>query len=290
MLYFKGETPIICNRRELLYRVIAFMIRFLKRFILQRGLIYHMVRREIISRYRGSMLGLLWSLIQPLLMLAIYSFVFGHVMKSRWPQPGGDVPGMFSLILFCGLLFHTLLSECLIRAPQLVVGQVNFVKKVVFPLEVLPMVMVSSALFHFTIGLGVLLAAKLLLTGTLLWTTLLLPLVILPFLLVCLGAGWLLAALGVYVRDISHLIGLFTTVLLFFSPVLYPLEMLPAGLRPWMLLNPLSWPVETARDLLLTGHLPSLTRLGAYYIASVFAAAGGGIFFQKTRKGFADVL
>ena len=266
------------------------MILCLKTFIIQRGLIYHMVRREILSRYRASMLGLLWSVIQPLLMLAIYSFVFGHVMKARWPQPGGEVPGMFSLLLFCGLLFHTLLSECLMRAPQLIVSQVNFVKKVVFPLEVLPVVMLSSALFHFLIGFAVLLIAQILLLGTVMWSVVLLPIVLIPFALICLGSGWLLASLGVYVRDISHVIGLFTTVLLFFSPILYPSQMLPEWIRPWVFLNPLAWPVETARDLLLTGILPSPQGIIFYWTAAILAAAFGLWFFQKTRKGFADVL
>lgn len=266
------------------------MLTVLKNIITQRGLIYHMVRREIVSRYRGSMLGIFWSIIQPLLMLAIYSFVFGHVMQARWPIQGGDIAGMFSLLLFCGLLFHTLLAECLIRAPQLVVGQVNFVKKVVFPLEVLPVVLVCSTLFHFTIGFCVLLAAQLLLLGAIVWTIVLLPIVLLPFILICLGAGWLLAALGVYVRDVGHIIGLFTTILLFFSPILYPSEMLPEWIRPFIFLNPLSWVVETTRNLLLTGILPSLYTTVIYYSAAILVAIVGLLFFQKTRKGFADVL
>lgn len=262
----------------------------LPNFLKQRGLIYHMVRREIVSRYRGSMLGLLWSIIQPLLMLAIYSFVFGHVMQARWPVAGGDVPGMFSLLLFCGLLFHALLAECLMRAPQLVTSQVNFVKKVVFPLEVLPVVMLSSALFHFMIGFAVLLVAQLFILGMVMWSIVLLPVVLLPFMLMCLGVGWLLSALGVYVRDVGHIVGLFTTVLLFFSPILYPSEMLPVWIRPWMFLNPLSWPVETTRNLLLTGIMPSLEAMLAYSVAAFFVAAFGLCFFQRTRKGFADVL
>ncbi len=266
------------------------MFSVLKNIITQRGLIYHMVRREIVSRYRGSMLGIFWSVIQPLLMLAIYSFVFGHVMKARWPVAGGDAPGMFSIILFCGLLFHTLLAECLTRAPQLVISQVNFVKKVVFPLEVLSVVLVCSTLFHFTIGLCVLLAAQLLLLDTIMWTALLLPVVLLPFIFICLGAGWFLSALGVYVRDVGHIIGLFTTVLLFFSPILYPSEMLPEWIRPFIFLNPLTWVVETTRDLLFTGILPSLQATLIYYSAAVLIAIIGLFFFQKTRKGFADVL
>lgn len=262
----------------------------LQNFITQRGLIYHMVRREILSRYRASMLGLLWSVIQPLMMLAIYTFVFGHVMKARWPVAGSDVPGMYSLVLFCGLLFHMLLSECLARAPQLVVGQVNFVKKVVFPLEILPIVMVSSALFHFIIGFTILLFAQLLILGSIMWTVLLIPVVLLPFILICLSIGWFVSALGVYVRDIGHLVGLLTTLLLFFSPILYPSQMLPEWIRPWIFLNPLAWPVETARDLLLTGVMPSVKGIIAYWLTAFAAAIIGLCFFQKTRKGFADVL
>lgn len=248
-----------------------------------------MARRDIVSRYRGSVLGIFWSLVQPLLMLAIYSFVFGHVMQARWPMQNNAVPGQFALILFTGLVFHVLLAECLTRAPNLVTGQPNFVKKVVFPLEVLPLVMVGSSLFHFLISLAVLLTGVAFLQGLPL-TAFLLPLVLLPFLLMCLGAGWALAALGVYVRDINHVIGLAVTVLLFFSPILYPLEVLPEWARGWLMVNPLTFPVLAARDLLLWGKIPSLHCWALYSVASVIIAGIGLTLFQKTRRGFADVL
>lgn len=255
-----------------------------------RPLIYQLTRREIVTRYRGSLLGMVWSLIQPLLMLAIYSFVFGYVMKSRWPVPGGDQPGMFPIILFSGLVLHGLLAECLARAPHLIVSQPNFVKKVVFPLEVLPAVMVASSLFHFLIGMVVLLGAAFWVLGAIPVTALLIPLVVAPLLLVCLGLGWGLAALGVYVRDIGQIIGLVITMLLFFGPILYPLSVLPEWLQPIILLNPLTFPVEAMRALLIAGEIPSITLWGGYTAVSVLVAFVGLCFFEKTRRGFADVL
>lgn len=266
------------------------MFSTLKNITARGALIRQMARREIVSRYRASVLGMLWSFIQPLLMLGIYSFVFGHIMNTRWPVQGADVPGLFPLILFSGLILHGLLAECLARAPGLVVGQPNFVKKVVFPLEVLPVVMVASALFHFLISLLILLAGVVWVKGSIPVEALLVPLYLAPFLLICLGLGWGVSALGVYVRDVNHVIGLGITMLLFFSPILYPLEMLPEWARPWLMLNPLTLPVEALRLLLLSGQLPPAELWAGYAAASVVIALLGLCFFEKTRKGFADVL
>lgn len=272
--FFYDYSPVFCT---------------LKNITAKRALVYQMARRDIVSRYRGSLLGIFWSLVQPLLMLAIYSFVFGHVMNARWPMQTSEVPGQFALILFSGLVLHVLLAECLTRAPNLITGQPNFVKKVVFPLEVLPLVMISSSLFHFLISFTVLLTGVAFIQ-TVPLTALLMPLVILPFLFMCLGLSWALAALGVYVRDINHVIGLGVTVLLFFSPILYPLEALPGWARSWIMLNPLSFPVQATRDLLLWGKLPSIQCWAIYSGVSVAVALMGLTMFEKMRKGFADVL
>lgn len=259
-------------------------------FFTRSGLVYQLARREIVSRYRGSALGLLWAVLQPLLMLAVYSFVFGHVMQARWPHPSADVPGMYALMLFSGLLLHAVLAECLTRSPGLIVSQPNFVKKVVFPLQILPLVQMVVATFHLLIGSALLLIAKLLVLGTLSPFALLLPLVWAPFVLLCLGLAWFLSALGVYLRDIGHVGGLAATVLLFLSPVLFPAEMLPEAMRGLVWLNPLSWPVEAARDLLFWNRLPDLTHTTLFYAGSGAVALLGYAFFQRVRKGFADVL
>ena len=165
-----------------------------------RDLIWQMTKREVIGRYRGSVLGLFWSFFNPVLMLIIYTFVFSVVFKARWGT-GGESRFEFALILFAGLIVYNLFAECLTRAPALIVGNVNYVKKVVFPLEILPLVVMVAALFHSIVSLSVLLIFFVLASASLHWTIVFAPLVILPLLLTTIGLSWILASLGVFLRD-----------------------------------------------------------------------------------------
>ncbi|MFN3786333.1 MAG: ABC transporter permease, partial [Thiothrix sp.] len=176
-----------------------------------------MSKRDVLGRYRGSMLGMVWSLVNPLLMLAVYTFVFSVVFQARWGLDTTERHGSFAVVLFAGLVVHSLLAECVNRAPSLILANANYVKKVVFPLEILPWVTLVSALFHTGISVLVLLMAEFILMQHVPWTVLLLPLVWLPFVIGIMGLGWFLAALGVYVRDVAQITGLITTVLLFMS-------------------------------------------------------------------------
>ncbi|MDF2642061.1 MAG: O-antigen export system permease protein RfbD [Pseudomonas sp.] len=254
-----------------------------------RQLIASMTRREVLGRYRGSMMGIAWSFFNPLLMLAVYTFVFSEVFQARWA--GQDTgKGQFAILLFVGMIVHGLFAECANRSPSLIMSNSNYVKKVLFPLEVLPVVTLGSAMFHTGISLVVLLLAQWLLTHTLYLTAIAFPVVLLPLLISTLGLSWLLAALGVYLRDVGQVIGVFTTVLLFLSPVLYPVAALPAVYQPWLQLNPLTYIIEESRNVLLFGQWPDWQALSlAMLVALILAAVGFG-FFQKTRKGFADVL
>ncbi len=265
------------------------------RMCAQHGhLMRQMLRRDIAQRYRGSALGLLWSFVTPLLMLAVYTFVFSVVFEARWPsRTGAAIPpatGEFALILFCGLMLHAFFADCLSRSPAIILHNVNFVKKVVFPLEILPVMVLGSAGFHFCMSLCVLLGATLVLTGALPATAGLLPLVLAPFFLLTLGLCWGLAAIGVYLRDISQLIGLLVMMLMFLSPIFYPPEALPEAWRPWLVLNPLTLPIDQARSVLLWGKFPDLQALGIYAGIATATCLLGFAWFQKTRKGFADVL
>lgn len=254
-----------------------------------RQLITQMTRREVIGRYRGSVMGLAWSFFNPILMLAVYTFVFSEIFKARWVgQETGK--GEFAILLFVGMIVHGLFAECANRAPSLILSNSNYVKKVVFPLEILPLITLGSALFHTCISLIVLVLAQLLLTHALPWTAVLLPLVLMPLVLGTLGVSWLLASLGVFLRDVSHVIGVLTTVLLFLSPVLYPVAALPAAYQPWLKLNPLTYIIEESRNILLFGHLPQWSDLLVAMVIGALMAAAGYWVFQKTRKGFADVL
>ena len=254
-----------------------------------RGLIIASTKREVLVRYRGSALGLLWSFFNPLFMLLVFTFVFSVIFQARWGGGSGSKTE-FALLLFAGLLVFNLFAEGINKAPSLIVGNVNYVKKVVFPLEILPVVALLSGVFHTFISLGVWLIAYMIFFGTPQPTVWLLPLVLLPFCLFMAGLCWALASLGVFLRDVSQFIGLLTSALLFLSPIFYPASSFPQDYRYLLYINPLTTVVEQARDVLFWGEIPDFFSLGVYWILTLGIAWLGFAWFQKTRKGFADVL
>ena len=257
-----------------------------------RSLIFQLTKREIIARYRGSFLGLLWSFITPLVMLVIYTFVFGLVFKVRLSQADvlSDNPYDFAMFLFSGLIVFNLFSECISRAPGLILANVNYVKKVIFPLEILPWVTLGAALFHAGISFFVLQLFLLLLGHTFSWNILWLPVILLPFLLLIMGLAWLLTSIGVFIRDIGQIVNMLLTALLFMSPIFYPLSALPELIRNYLFLNPLTHVVEQVRNIVLWNQVPHLVHLTLYSFAAIFVAWLGFYWFEKTKKGFADVL
>jgi len=254
-----------------------------------RQLVWQLTRREVLGRYRGSLLGIAWAVGNPLLMLAVYTLVFGYIFRARWGE-GVDTAGEYALVLFCGLTVFGIFSEVVSRAPSLILANPNYVKKVVFPVDCLPWVLVGAALFHAAASLSVLLIAQLLIRGVLPWTVLWLPVVLLPLVLLAVGAAWLLASLGVYLRDVGHLVNALVTVLLFLSPVFYPAASLPAPLHRVLLLNPLTAVLESARAVLLWGQSPDWPLLVPCLLVGALAAWLGWLWFDRTRSGFADVL
>ncbi len=265
---------------------------FILAFTKNRHLINQMIKRDIAQRYRGSWLGLLWSFINPLLMLSVYSFVFSVVFKAKW---GGNSAqpqhlGEYALILYCGLLIHSLFAECLSRAPTIILNNASFVKKVVFPLEILPIMLLGTAIFHYLMGLFVLLFGILIIYGSLPITALFLPIILFPLCIFMLGMAWILASLGVFLRDIGQMIGLVMTILLFLSPVFYTVDSLPQKFQKIIYLNPLSLIVEQVRLVLLFGKMPNFYALGIYMFLAFFTLVFGFWWFQKTRKAFADVI
>lgn len=259
-------------------------------FIRNRVLITQMAKREVLGRYRGSIVGLGWSFFNPLLMLGVYTFFFSFVFKSRWGNVQNAGHADFAIVLFVGLIIHGLFSECINRAPALINSNVSYVKKVVFPLEVFPWIAMGSALFHASISVLVLLVLQLIIAGNLQWTVIFFPLVILPLIIVTLGFAWFLAATGVYVRDIGQTTSLITSVMLFVSPVFYPISTLPIKMQLFVMLNPLALIIEESRKVLLFGEMPNWAALGVYSLVGLVIAWIGFWWFQKTRKGFADVL
>ena len=254
-----------------------------------RELIAQMTQREVIGRYKGSMMGLLWSFLNPVFMLVVYSFVFSVAFKARW-SGGDESQAQFAVVLFAGMIVHALFAEVLNRAPTIILGNVNYVKKVVFPLEILTVVSLSAALFHALVSLLVLLLAFAMFNGFIHWTTIFAPVVLLPLMILSLGFGWILSSLGVFVRDIGQIIGVLTSALMFLSPVFYPVSALPESVQPWLHLNPLTFIIEQTRDVLIWGRMPDWGGLTLYLIGAGIFAWLGYFWFQKTRKGFADVL
>ncbi|MBZ9883166.1 ABC transporter permease [Mesorhizobium sp. CA10] len=253
--------------------------------------IFNLARREVVGRYRGSILGILWSLLTPLLMLAVYTFMFGTVLQMRWAGGGDAQPtAEFALILFVGLIFFQTFSEVLTRAPTLILSNVSYVKKIVFPLEVLPTVALAAALFHMLVSFFVMLIFLLLSRGSIPLTAPLLPIVVVPFIVILIGLSWIFASVGVYFRDIGQVLNPIISALMFLSPIFVPAEALPSAVRPWLALNPISIPVEQARQVLIFGQVPNWSVLAIYTVVAVVIAVLGFLFFQATRKGFADVL
>jgi len=255
-----------------------------------RSIWQQFVRREILGRYRGSMLGMTWALLTPLLMLAVYTFVFVGVFKARWPgaEEAGGVA--FALRLFAGLMVFNLFSEMVARAPLLMLEQPNLIKKVVFPLELLAYVSMGNALFQFFLSAVILLVGVALFGEGLSWHAVLLPLVVMPMLPLLLGLSWLLSALGVFVRDIGPMVGLLVSFLMFLSPVFYSMQSLSPEWQFWMSLNPLTPSIENLRKVIFTDALPDWGAWAVAWLFNLGVAGFGAWVFSKLRDGFADVV
>jgi lipopolysaccharide transport system permease protein len=256
-----------------------------------RQLIVQMTKREVVGRYKGSIFGLVWSFFNPILMLMVYTFVFSEIFNARWGGLGGDESKtQFAVVLFVGMIVQGLFSEVLNRAPTLVLSNVNYVKKVVFPLEILSVITMGAALFHCLVSLLVLLVAFFWFNGYLQWTAFFIPLVLMPLVILTMGFAWVLASIGVFLRDVGQAIGIITMVLMFLAPVFYPITAVPEKFRVFIMANPSTFIIEQAREVLIWGHLPNWMGLGVYSLFALVFAWLGYALFQKTRKGFADVL
>ncbi|WP_312582607.1 ABC transporter permease [Atlantibacter hermannii] len=262
---------------------------FLKSFWINKTLIITLIKRDVVGRYQNSLFGLLWSFFNPIFMLAVYTFIFSEVFKARW-LGGTNSKAEFALILFAGLIVFNIFAECFNRAPGIVLQNANYVKKVIFPLEILAWVNVGAALFHATICVFVWVIFYFFAIGTPHITILLFPIVLFPLVMLVMGLSWLFAALGAYLRDIAQLAVILTTVMMFMSPIFYPIEALPLSYQKYLVLNPLSLAISEMREVLYWGTVPSLTEYCLYLAMCVSCALLGFAFFQKCRKGFADVL
>ncbi len=255
-----------------------------------RSLILQMTKREVIGRYRGSVVGIAWSVFHPLLMLVIYTFVFSIIFQAKWGGDIGEHRVNFAIVLFTGLIIHTLFTECINKAPMLILNNVNYVKRVIFPLEILPVVVMGAALFHSVASLLILILAMMISGMDFHPTALYLPLLFVPLVLMILGFSWLMAALGTYVRDLGHAVFIISMILLFVSPIFFPITAVPEQLRFFVYLNPLSFIIEQVRIVLIWGESPSWFWLLVYSTVSLFVSWFGFWLFQRMRKGFSDVV
>ncbi|MGF9562905.1 ABC transporter permease [Neorhizobium sp. BT27B] len=254
-----------------------------------RDLILQLTKRDVVGRYKGSVLGVFWSFLNPIILLVVYTFVFSVVFKAKWGGVDED-RAQFAVVLFAGMIIHSLFSEVLLRAPTLIVSNASYVSKILFPIEILPVITMGTAFFHALVSILVLAVAIMVISGSLPLTIVWVPLILMPLILMALGFAWGIASLGVFLRDVAQPIGLLMTVLLFASPVFYPISALPEGIQPWLLLNPLTFIIEQMRAVMIYGRVPNFGTWSLYSVVSIFVAWGGYAWFQKTRKGFANVL
>jgi lipopolysaccharide transport system permease protein len=284
------QSSIGCNVKEnLMQNFSSSPLEIFASFWRNRQLIQALVMREFLGRYRGSLFGVLWSFFNPVLLLVIYTFVFGVVFRARWGSEEGSRIE-FALALFAGLIPFNLFAECFSRAFSLILVNPNYVKKVVFPLEILPWVVMGSALLHAFISFAVWLVVYMFLVGFPPHSIIVFPILLLPFIFFIMGITWMMASLGVYFRDLGQINSLIITTLMFLSPVFYPITALPSWIQVYAYLNPLTWPIEQIRQTLWHGNFPALNPFIAYSIFSLLIAGLGFSWFQKSRKGFSDVL
>jgi lipopolysaccharide transport system permease protein len=254
-------------------------------------IIFQMSSRAIQERYRGSILGVLWTILTPIFMLAVYTFIFTKVFTVRWGQDVSDVGTLqFSALLFVGLSLYSFLNEVVLQGGSIIIANSNYVKKVVFPLTTLPVILTISALFQLTVSLFVLIAFQGFISQKLELTIFIAPLILLPFIFLVLGVSWIVASLGTFIRDLNQILTPIITALLFLGPILYPIESLPEQIHFFLYLSPLTVPVEQLREVIIWGNHPNWSHLCLYTLASVGTFFLGNIWFRKTQKGFADVL
>ncbi|WP_297832272.1 ABC transporter permease [Pseudomonas sp.] len=256
-----------------------------------RGLIVQMTVRDIEMRYKNSVLGIVWVIGQPILQLLLYGFVFQIVLRSKWGLTlanGSEVP--FGLVLYAGIMMHALIADTLVRSPSFILSNTSYVKRVIFPLEVLPLVNVLSGIVSVMASIVILIAVTAYASSHVHKTILLLPIPVVLLALFTMGCGWFLSAIGVFFRDLGQLTTTLASVMLFTAPICYPAEMVPLKYR-WLLdINPLTIPVECVRSLVFIGHYDQWNRLGAYALVAIAVAAIGHITFHRMRAGFADAL
>ncbi|MFQ7839825.1 MAG: ABC transporter permease [Enterocloster bolteae] len=261
----------------------------IKVFIDNKYLLNTLVKKDIEQRYKGSVLGILWAVLVPLLMLAIYTFVFSEIFQAKWNVSGGD-KYEFAMVLFCGLSAFNMVSEVMSRSTNLIASNTNYVKKVIFPLELLPAVATFSALFNCIISYLILILAKLILYKTISITLYQIIMAFLPLCIFCMGISLIISALSVYLKDIGNVISIVVMILMYMSPVFFSLSAVPGKFRIICEINPMTYIIENFRNVVLYGSNIDWKFYILSLLASIALLVIGKIIFERTKVGFADVL
>ena len=255
-----------------------------------RQLLAQFTKRALLHRYKGSYLNLFWSFLNPLAMLLVYTFVFSVIFRPTWQTTDSNSHIHFALILFAGLIPYNLFMEAILAAPESVVNHPNFVKKVIFPLELLPLSRLGAAVVHSLLSLLILLAAVLVILGKLPWTLIFLPVIYLPLLFFCAGLSWILASIGVFIRDIGHLLEIIVRLLFFMSPIVYPIAAIPPDYRFIIYINPLTFFVDHFQQTLIFGEMIDFQMFALVFGGAFGIFVLGYMWFMKSKQSFADVM
>ena len=265
---------------------------FLEELLSEKEIIKQLIVRDISLKYRGSKLGIWWTAINPLLMLAVYTLVFSQVFKARWGINTDETQGpiYFGLNIFCGLIIFNLFAECTIKSPNLICSNPNFVKKIIFPISTLGVTIVGSALIQSAINCLVLVIVQIVLTHNFQISTILIPIIWLPIALKCLGITWVLSVIGVYIKDIGQVVNPLTNMMMFLSPIFYPSEALPEKIRWLTSVNPLTFGIEETRNAIIKGQWTNAQDLIIQIIGSLVICQGGYWLLTKNKRYFGDLV
>jgi lipopolysaccharide transport system permease protein len=261
------------------------------RHLRQHGaLIQQFTVRDVLGRYRGSYLGVFWSLLRPLCSLAVFFVVFGYIFQSRFGHDDHESRVDYALGLFCGLIVLDFIAECISRGPTLILSNPNYVTKVVFPLEILPVSAVGGALVHLVVSSIPLFLAYFFVHGSLHLTAMYLPVILIPLVFLGLGVMWLFASLGVFVRDISSFVPVLITILMYVSAIFYPISKVPLAMRPAVVHNPLAVLIDNMRNVFMWGMPLDWGQYLSMSAVCIIFMVVGYAFFMRTKSAFADVL
>ncbi|KPV58963.1 hypothetical protein QJ48_13500 [Paenibacillus sp. A3] len=266
------------------------MTSILRNLFNHRNLLFQFIQRDIVARYRGSYLGLVWTLIQPLVMLVVYSFVFSVIFKVKWGNAEGVSKLDFAMVTFAGLIIFQIFSEPMYRSTAILSANSNYVKRVVFPLEILPTSAVFSSFVLNCFSMAILFGALIFYQYPVGWNALFLPVILIPLLLFTLGFSYIVTTLGIFFKDLGQAMSIIMNILFYISPVFYPITAVPKEFQIYMMFNPLTFFVESFRAVVIYNSQPNWSNYCVLLAISIVIFIFGSTLFNKTKETFSDVI